>query len=217
MNFTLRLENLVGLASVRVPPFCLASFILALAIGSTVPMSAAEPSAAPIRLMDDGEKSFSHEIQRAIDRGLAWLRANQNSNGWWSTPDHPAVSALALAAFMNDPSGQFRPPPDFVRRGYDYVLASVKPDGGIHRGQLVTYNTSISMMALLAANDPAYDAQLRQSRRFLVGLQSDFGEKDRSDDVFDGGDDRGGGRRVCLDERRVGRRRRCNEVGFRGR
>lgn len=44
-------------------------------------------------------ESLRNEIQRAIDRGLTWLSANQNSNGWWQTADHPAVTALALTAF----------------------------------------------------------------------------------------------------------------------
>ena len=42
--------------------------------------------------------SFRNEVQRAIDRGIVWLREHQNTNGSWSTPDQPAVTALALAA-----------------------------------------------------------------------------------------------------------------------
>jgi squalene-hopene/tetraprenyl-beta-curcumene cyclase len=63
----------------------------------------------------------------------------------------------------------------------------VRPDGGIHRSNLVTYNTAVSMMALLAVNEPRYDPVLRRARQFLVGLQGDFGEKGKVDDVFDGG------------------------------
>ena len=54
--------------------------------------------------------SFRNELQRAIDRGLTWLQANQNTNGyWWSTPDHPAVTALALMAFKGDPQKRVCP------------------------------------------------------------------------------------------------------------
>ncbi|MBI3875921.1 MAG: hypothetical protein HY300_08190, partial [Verrucomicrobia bacterium] len=52
------------------------------------------------------DESLRNEVQRAIDRGTAWLLANQNSNGWWSTGDHTAVSALALTALNGDPSGR---------------------------------------------------------------------------------------------------------------
>jgi squalene-hopene/tetraprenyl-beta-curcumene cyclase len=38
------------------------------------------------------------EVRAAIERGLAFLQKAQNSNGWWSTPDQPAVTALVLTA-----------------------------------------------------------------------------------------------------------------------
>jgi squalene-hopene/tetraprenyl-beta-curcumene cyclase len=145
----------------------------------------AAPSAPPA-LTDT--VSFRHEIGRAIERGLAWLQANQNTNGYWSTPDHPAITALALMAFKGEPGGRFqRSEPAWLRRGYAYVLSCVRPDGGIHRSNLVTYNTAISMMALLAADQPEHDAILRRARRFLVGLQNDLGVKGQADDVCDGG------------------------------
>ena len=121
--------------------------------------------------------SFANEVEHSLSRGLAWLLANQNSNGWWSTPDQPAVTALALTAFKGDPKNRYRAAePAWLKRGYDFLLASVQPDGGIHRSNLVTYNTSISMMALLAANKVEYDPVILKARGFLVGLQRDFGD-----------------------------------------
>lgn len=132
--------------------------------------------------------SLKNEVEHAVDRGLGWLRSNQNSNGWWSTPDQPAVTALALAALKGDPKGRYQSnEPRWLKNGYDFLLGSVQPDGGIHRSNLVTYNTSISMMALLAAKDSKYDPILRRARQFLVGLQRDFGIQGQSDDVLDGG------------------------------
>ncbi len=157
-----------------------------LAVSLLALASAFNPAtAAPL---GGGDVSFRNELQRSIDRGLAWLQANQNSNGWWSTADHPAVSSLALMTFEGEPSGRYRrQEPDWLRRGYGYVLSCVQPDGGIHRTNLVTYNTALSMMALLVANKPEYDPTLRKARKFLVGLQSDFGEKGVLDNPFDGG------------------------------
>ena len=63
----------------------------------------------------------------------------------------------------------------------------VRPDGGIHKSNLVTYNTAISMTALGAASKPEYHAIIRNARSFLIGLQRDFGEKGKLDDVYDGG------------------------------
>jgi squalene-hopene/tetraprenyl-beta-curcumene cyclase len=144
---------------------------------------AAENRARPIILSD---QSFKNEVQRAIDRGLDWLKADQNTNGWWSTPDHPALTSLAIMAFKGDPSKRLRNA-EFVKKAYAHVLKGVQPNGGIYTTNLPTYNTSLAMLALLAANNPAYEPVLRKARAFLVGLQTDFGEKGKADDVFDGG------------------------------
>lgn len=145
-------------------------------------------SAQPAVTHPDRNLSFRNEVQHAIDRGLAWLQSSQNSNGWWSTPDHPAVTALALTAAMGEPTGKFTNAwPAWISTGYRFLLGNARPDGGIHRSNLVTYNTAISLVALMAANRPDYDPVALKARQFLIGLQRDFGEKDRADDVFDGG------------------------------
>ena len=122
------------------------SFTLGFLLSGWTALAAEPKSAAPLPL---GDVSFKNEIQHAVDRGLAWLQANQNSNGWWSTPDHPAVTSLALMAFKGAPGQAFsRGEPAWLKRGYEYLVSCVKPDGGIHRDQLVTYNTALGMMAL---------------------------------------------------------------------
>lgn len=133
-----------------------------------------------------GDESFKNEVQRSIDRGLDWLKAEQNTNGWWSTPDHPALTALPVMAFNGDPSKRHTRAP-FMTNAYTHILRHAKPSGGIFATNLPTYNTALSMMALVSANDPAYNPVLRKARAYLVGLQTDFGEVGATDDVFDGG------------------------------
>ncbi len=156
---------------------------------TAISLHAADLDPAPNRpLALPGNQSFRNEIAHSLDRGLAWLQANQNSNGWWSTPDQPAVTALALTAFKGDAKNRYQGcEPDWMKQGYLFLLGCARPDGGIHKTNLVTYNTSISLMALLAAGDPDYDPIIRKARQFLIGLQRDFGEKGKSDDVLDGG------------------------------
>jgi squalene-hopene/tetraprenyl-beta-curcumene cyclase len=134
------------------------------------------------------DASFANEVQGCIDRGLAWLRTNQDKAGWWSESGQPAITALVLTAFKGEPAGRYsKTEPPWLAKGYSYLTSCVQPDGGIHQSNLVTYNTALSMMALLAANKPGYDETIRKARQFLVGLQRDFGEKGRMDDVQDGG------------------------------
>src|SRR6185369_4546216 len=54
--------------------------------------------------------SFRNEIQRAFEKGNDFLIAAQISNGWWSTPDHPSVTALVLSALVNEPNGRPKNP-----------------------------------------------------------------------------------------------------------
>lgn len=139
--------------------------------------------AADLNSSSAANLSLRNEIQHAIDKGLGWLAANQNSNGFWSTPDHPAMTALALTAFMGSPSEQNRTNP-VVKKGYSFLLKHVQPDGGIYVKELPNYNTSISMMALIAAHNPDYDPIVRHARQWVIGEQSHF---EGTNSPFDGG------------------------------
>jgi squalene-hopene/tetraprenyl-beta-curcumene cyclase len=143
---------------------------------------------APAAPLLEKDISFQKEVHHAIERGLSALESLQKPNGVWSTAEQPAVTALALMAFKGEPGGKYaHSETGFVKNGYAFILNCVKPDGSIHQSNLVTYNTSISMMALLAANKPEYDPIILKARQFLIGLQGDFGVKGKIDDVYDGG------------------------------
>jgi squalene-hopene/tetraprenyl-beta-curcumene cyclase len=149
------------------------------------------PASQEIKIKSPGassDLSLKNEVQHAIERGLRWLGTQQSEKGYWSQPDHPALSALVLTAFMGEPSGRVKAkPPEFIRKGYEYLLQCVQPDGGIYVKDLANYNTSVSMMALLAGYHPPYGQVLRDARNFLVGLQGDFEEKGKTDSPYDGG------------------------------
>lgn len=139
-------------------------------------------------LESKSDLSLKSEVQHAIEKGLRWLSTQQSPNGYWSQPDHPALSALVLTAFMREPSCRVKAkPPEFIRKGYEYLLQCVQPDGGIYVKELANYNTSVSMMALLASYNASYEPILRDARNFLVGLQGDFEEKGKTDSPYDGG------------------------------
>jgi squalene-hopene/tetraprenyl-beta-curcumene cyclase len=158
--------------------------LLVVAFFSLLPATRSAETSASRKL----DQSFANEVRHAAEKGLSFLQSNQNSNGWWSTADQPAVTALALTAFKGDVAGRYGTnEPAWMKKSYAWLLSCAQADGGIHRTNLVTYNTSIAMMALLAANRPDYDATICKARGFLVGLQRDFGEKGKLDDVNDGG------------------------------
>jgi len=120
--------------------------------------------------------SFRHEVEHSIDKATQWLQANQNSNGWWSTSDQPALTALALDALMGQPSGDLRAhPTPGVALGYKFITDHAKPDGSIYQKGLMNYNTSICMMGLLAAQNPQYDTVLRKARQWVISQQTPDG------------------------------------------
>lgn len=137
--------------------------------------------------------SLKFELENAIGKGLSWLAAKQQAGGHWGQPEYPALTALALTAFQGDPSKYYKNKYEQnIVNGYDFLVKSVKPDGGIYGKDLANYNTSISMMAFLVANNSAYEPILKNGRKFLIGLQDDFGEKGMGDDPLDGGIGYGG-------------------------
>jgi squalene-hopene/tetraprenyl-beta-curcumene cyclase len=118
--------------------------------------------------------SLKNEVQNAIGRGLTWLATKQNPGGWWSQPEHPALTGLVLTSFQGDPSGFYKKRYNQnIQQGYAYLLKIVKPDGGIYESGLANYNTSVCMMALYVANRPEYEKVIKNARNFLVGLQDE--------------------------------------------
>lgn len=159
------------------PAWLLSSFLLfgAFPCGESQGAATAESNA-----------SLKNEIEHAIDRGIAALVKLQAPDGHWSTADQPAVSSLVLVAFQGQPiDGDEK---DAVKRGYEFLLKNVQPDGSIHGGKgLANYNTSLGLLALAAAKNDAYREQILRARHFLIGTQIDMGEKGQTDTPFDGG------------------------------
>ena len=147
---------------------------------------AAPPAAAQAAsVLPQPDISYRNEVQLAIDHGLLWLQTNQNSNGWWSTPDHPALTALAVSAFMGNPSSHAAARAGNGGAGYKFILDNVKPDGGIYHQDDENYNTSLCLMALIAAHKPEYDAVALRARQWIIGQQA--AGKENTGSPFDGG------------------------------
>ena len=148
----------------------------------------AEATAEPIPVSSPN-LSLKKEIARSIDRGCDYLLSQQAANGSWSDADYPALTALALAALQSDPEEHHAAKKaEALKKGYQFLLHSAQPDGGFYRIEsLMNYNTAVSVLALVAAKNPAYVETIRRARNYLIRGQQDFGMAGVSDNPLDGG------------------------------
>lgn len=162
---------------------CFATGLLlaaAQAVGATNSAGALESNSAP--------PPTRVAVAAAIERGLGFLTKAQNSNGWWSTPEQPAVTALVLTAMNLEPTRKYqRSRTSEMSRGYDYLLSCAKPDGSIQREGLANYNTSLALLALTSAADTNFTPVILAARRYVAGTQIDMGSPGTNDTPYDGG------------------------------
>lgn len=143
--------------------------ITSLVVAGTAALAADAPPLA----RSHADESLRNEVQLAIDKGLSYLKAQQQPDGSWSTPEQPALTAMPLIAFHREPTGAYvKEKPEFLRKGYEFLRKSAKPDGGIYAQGLSNYNTSVSLIALLGTNDPADEPLITKARDFIVAGQA---------------------------------------------
>jgi len=141
---------------------------------------AAAPS-API----PGNLSLRLEVRHALDKGRSWLEARQNTNGSWSSPDHPALTALVLTALTGSAPPAAASPN--IDRGYAYLLSCAQPDGGIYKKELQSYNTSVVLTTLAMRHRSQDQTVIQNARRYLISLQVGDAPPGDTNSVFSGG------------------------------
>ncbi len=133
-------------------------------------------------------ESLKQEIRQSIARGNAWLKTQQKPAGHWDDDGIPAFTALALTAATRDPSLDRKAPfPEHIEKGFTWLLAQQKEDGGIFNRGLSVYNTATSVTALVAAGREGYEPAIVRARKHLIENQWDLGKKKESDNLNDGG------------------------------
>lgn len=144
--------------------------------------------------IDGANVSLKREIEQAIAKGSAFLKAQQKTEtGSWSDPVNPAFTAIAISAILGDPSlDPAKGLPAEVEKGYEFLLANVHDDGGIYGKGLATYNTALSVTALSQSGKKEHLPVIAKARRLLINQQADYDKKGVVDNVFDGGIGYGG-------------------------
>ncbi len=124
------------------------------------------PAVAPV-----GAADAARQANAVIDKGLLFLKGQQNADGTWHEPKQPlGVSAIVLRGFALDE--KYGVKADFVAKGFAKLLSYQKADnGGIYQEMLGNYNTAIAVSALAATDDPAFKAATDKAVAYLKSLQ----------------------------------------------
>ena len=135
------------------------------------------------------DKSVGQEnIRQSIEQGAKFLYQNQNATGWWTNSKLPALTGLALVALETANVSELDEKYESERRrAYDYLVSLAKPDGSIHDGRLINYNTACSLMALSVSGDRNYRSLIEKARAYISGSQIDLGKRGEQDNPNDGG------------------------------
>lgn len=115
--------------------------------------------------------SLRNEVKASLNRGLEWLKTKQDAQGFWSVPDHPAVTSLVLSAFYRHPDRAYADT-EFTNKAIDWVASNAKPDGGVYVKDLRNYNTSVSLLALELSGRKDLRPLLEKTRAYVVALQA---------------------------------------------
>ncbi|MEI8037973.1 MAG: prenyltransferase/squalene oxidase repeat-containing protein [Verrucomicrobiota bacterium] len=149
-------------------------------------LGAALATAAPEN--PDRYESLRQEIRQAIARGNGWLKTQQKPAGHWDDGELPAFTALALTAAVRDPNRDRSAAwPESLEKGYTWLLAQQKDDGGIYNRGLSVYNTAISVTALMAANRKSFEPAVVKARKHLINNQWDRDHRKETDPANAGG------------------------------
>lgn len=138
----------------------------------------------PVSAADDAHWK---KANASIDKGIAYLKAQQNEDGSWMPDIGPAVTGLALTALLGQPD--IGPNDPHAKKAIAYILKHAQEDGSIRNGPegiLASYNTALSLSALAkVSNDPEVAKVIAKGQDFLRGTQWIKGMTDPNGDVID--------------------------------
>ena len=113
--------------------------------------------------------AFASVSVSPIEKGLQYLRTQQNPDGSWS--NDVGITSLAALAFLN--AGYNETDPD-VQDAIGYIRSKVQGDGSIYSYYYSrTYQTSLAVLALVATHNNSYDTIINNAANWLKDSQWD--------------------------------------------
>jgi hypothetical protein len=163
-------------------------FLAALAAGAVVPRAAFSDPVIPNSVETSGVRLMTADTRRAIERGLKWLAARQNSDGAFGVGRgygrDVGVVALAGMGFLSSGSTAGRGPFGVeVTRATDFILESSLPSGFItnthspSHGPMYGHGFATLFLAEVYGMSPRRDLRekLQRAVRMIVACQNHEG------------------------------------------
>lgn len=144
-------------------------YIPSLHAAESVPLNIKKASPSSLNL------SLMNETRHSLQTAFGYLASTQQPDGSWK--NDPAITALALYAFLSQPSYNPDAESDAVLvKGFKYLETFVKPDGGIYQKENIHYTTAVCLLAFTEAGKQEYNTLISRAKNFLIKAQLDEGE-----------------------------------------
>lgn len=122
----------------------------------------AAPAARAQAVLED--EKYQRAFDEAVDKGLAFLARSQAADGSIGGPTTPAITSLAVMAFLARGYSPGVPPHgDVMNRGIDHILSIAKPNGLLmgHNGRMYSHCIATLMLSEVSGMvDPERQARI---------------------------------------------------------
>lgn len=158
-----------------------------------------EQSVADAKPLPAFDPADAGRVQLGLERARTFLLDQQTEPGRWGAMGRSDLGITAMVAgslaLAQDRSPELQAA---LQQTVRHLLAAQDADGAIHEGQLQSYVTSASVMALTRMDPAAHDAVVQAARAYLQRLQADEGEGYTPEHRYYGGVGYGGDERPDL-------------------
>jgi squalene-hopene/tetraprenyl-beta-curcumene cyclase len=125
-----------------------------------------------------------------VDAAIAYCRKTQAKDGSWGSKQSPGITGIIVTGLLRTSKVTTKDP--MIDKALDYIVSLVDTKAGHIAGKgahvkLHNYVTCVNVLALVAADRPAYRAIIKDASQFLKQLQWDEGEgKSKENDYYGG-------------------------------
>jgi squalene-hopene/tetraprenyl-beta-curcumene cyclase len=128
--------------------------------------------------------------EKSVDRAVAYLRKTQAEDGSWGAAQSPGITGIVVTGLLK--TGRVPKNDPMIEKALGYIESLINRKEGHIAGKdpkkgLQNYVTCVNVLALTAADRPAYKAVIADAAKFLKKLQWDEEEGKKRDDAFFGG------------------------------